>query len=109
MSDYKVRLTSNSFKVKLAADPNYKAIVILGGPEMPAKFEDLIDFDDTQKSDKYVIMYDASTQKYKLVNPDEVLIAASDTETTQPGLPEDFINNLDVDLDNRIDLDAGKF
>jgi hypothetical protein len=43
------------------------------------------------------------------VNPDTILSASSNTETTQPGLPSDFINTLDVDLDNKIDLDAGNF
>lgn len=77
----------------------------LGG----TRFSDIIDFDDTNKNDKYVIMYDATSQYYKLVNPDVVLSAASSTETIQPGLPADFENVLDVDLDNRIDLDAGSF
>jgi hypothetical protein len=61
------------------------------------------------KKDKFVLMFDAATNKYVLVNPDQVLSAASNTETTQPGLPNDFINTLDVDLDNKIDLDAGSF
>lgn len=72
-------------------------------------FGDLIDFNDADKNDQYVIMYDAPTQTYKLVNPDKVLSSASSTETIQPGLPADFENVLDVDLDDRIDLDAGTF
>jgi hypothetical protein len=54
-------------------------------------------------------MYDAPSGKWKDRNPDLVLSAASNTETTQPGLPGDFVNTLDVDLDNKIDLDAGTF
>jgi hypothetical protein len=54
-------------------------------------------------------MYDASTQKYTAVNPDDVLSAASSTELTAPGLPTDFVDTLDVDLDDKIDLDAGTF
>jgi hypothetical protein len=100
----------NNYRVKLSNTlNNFKVSVIPGGPMVPAAFEDLINFDYTNKSDKYVIMYDSSTQKYKLVNPDEVLSASSNTETTQPGLPNDFVNTLDVDLDNKIDLDAGNF
>ena len=53
-------------------------------------------------------MYDAATQKYTAVNPDEVL-SATVTEPISPGIPEDFIDELDVDLDNRIDVDAGTF
>lgn len=73
------------------------------------RFGDLADFNDNAKNDKYVIMYNSATQTYDLVNPDEVLSAASSTETIQPGLPADFEDVLDVDLDNRIDLDAGTF
>jgi hypothetical protein len=74
-----------------------------------SRFTDLLDFDDTDKNDQYVIMYDSTTQTYKLVNPDTILSSAAADEPIQPGLPEDFENVLDVDLDNRIDLDAGSF
>jgi hypothetical protein len=53
-------------------------------------------------------MYDATTQKYVTVNPDVVLSSAV-TDPISPGLPQDFIDTLDVDLDNKIDLDAGGF
>jgi chromosome segregation ATPase len=62
-------------------------------------------------TEKHVQNLDDSLQemtgKYTAVNPDEVLSASSTTETTQPGLPADFLNTLDTDLDDRIDLDAG--
>jgi len=73
------------------------------------KFSDLIDVDASNKHDQYVVMYNETTKKYELVNPDKVLSASADTELIQPGLPADFENVLDVDLDNRIDLDAGTF
>jgi len=50
--------------------------------------------------------------KNKLVNPDEVLNAAAGTETIQPGLvgyATTFLNRMDIDLDNKIDVDAGTF
>jgi hypothetical protein len=75
---------------------------------VPARVEDLINFDPSNKQDKYLMMYDASTQTYKMVNPDEILINAV-TEPEQPGLPQEFIDQLDIDLDNKIDLDAGTF
>jgi hypothetical protein len=68
--------------------------------------------DITDMKDKYVLMYDDTIKKLKFVNPDEVLNAAAETETTQPGLvgfATAFLNELDVDLDNRIDMDAGQF
>ncbi len=76
------------------------------------RFEDLIDVDTTNVGDKYVLMYNSTTQKYTLVNPDEVLNAAAATETRQPGLvgyATTFLDRMDIDLDNRIDLDAGTF
>lgn len=72
------------------------------------QFADLADVDVSGVSDKYVLMYDSTTQKYKMVNPDDVL-SASVTESVSPGIPEDFVDELDVDLDNRINLDAGNF
>jgi len=74
----------------------------------PTKLADLKDFDPSNVQDKYVIMYDANTQKYIAVNPDKVLQAAT-TEPVQPGLPNVFLDELDVQLDNRIDLDGGTF
>jgi len=76
---------------------------------MARTLQELLDVDVSGVGDKFVIMYDATTQKYTAVNPDNVLSASSNTETTQPGLPNDFINTLDTDLDDKIDLDAGTF
>jgi hypothetical protein len=98
MADFSVRLNSgNSFKVT-----QEKTVVA-------DLLSDLVDVDVSGVGDKFVIMYDATTQKYTAVNPDNVLSASSNTETTQPGLPNDFINTLDTDLDDKIDLDAGTF
>lgn len=97
------------FNIRLKSKSNFKVVATSGGVQVPARFQDLIDFDQTNKNDKYVIMFNGATQKYELVNPDEVLSAAASTELLQPGLPSDFENVLDVDLDNRIDVDAGTF
>ena len=70
------------------------------------------DIDATDMKDKYVLMYDANIQRIKFVNPDEVLNAAAETETTQPGLvgfTTSFLNKLDINLDNKIDIDGGQF
>ena len=107
---YKVTVSpSQIFSVRLKPEQKTNVKPIIGGIQVPASFSDLVDFDGTSVSDKYVIMYNASTGKYTAVNPDEVLSASATTETTQPGLPADFENVLDVDLDNRIDLDGGGF
>lgn len=107
---YNVSLSSSSnISVKRSSTPKVKLSVIAGGVQVPARFSDLSDFNPSGLSDKYVIMYDAATQTYVPVNPDTVISAASNTETTQPGLPGDFIGTLDTDLDDKIDLDAGSF
>jgi hypothetical protein len=57
-------------------------------------------------------MYDAASGKWRDRNPDEVLNAAASTETTQPGFvgyATAFLDRVDIDLDDRIDLDAGTF
>lgn len=106
---YKVSLSSNStISVKISTSPKVKLSVISGGVQVPAKFSDLGDYNPTGLNDKYIIMYDSATQTYYPVNPDVVLSAAT-TEPISPGLPSDFKNQLDVDLDNKIDLDAGTF
>lgn len=66
----------------------------------------LLDVDVSGVNDKYVIMYDAVSQKYKAVDPDVVLAASV---TTNAGIDTTFLSALDVDLDNRIDLDGGDF
>ena len=101
-------INSNLTNVRVKTKQNIKATVA-SGVIMARTLEELLDVDVSGVSDKYVIMYDATTQKYTAVNPDEVLSASSTTETTQPGLPNDFVDTLDTDLDDRIDLDAGTF
>lgn len=98
------------FNVRLKQKQSYKIISLQGGLQVPARLEDLIDVsvDSTNKKDKYVLMYDDTLNKYKLVNPDDVLTAATN-EPIQPGLPAEFDTQLSTDLDNRIDLDAGTF
>jgi hypothetical protein len=106
--EFKVRIAeSQSFSVKLKTQ-NLKVSTNEGGVQVPARFEDLSDYDGTGVSDSYVIMYDANTGKYKAVNPDLVLSRAI-SETTSPGIPTAFIDQLDIELDDKIDLDAGTF
>jgi hypothetical protein len=64
------------------------------------------DVDIRNLEDGYVLMYDLPQNKYVFVDPDEILSAATNTNNA---LPQDFLNQLDTDLDNRIDLDSGEF
>lgn len=61
------------------------------------------------QKENYVVAYNSTLNKFVIVDPDTVLSAASTTVSSQPGLPVDFVNTLDVDLDDKIDLDAGTF
>lgn len=72
------------------------------------ELSDLVNVNDTQVLDKYVIMYNAAVGIYEAVNPDEIL-KATVQEVTEEGLPEEFLQQLDDDLDNRIDVDAGTY
>jgi hypothetical protein len=101
--------SSNNYSVKSSAPIKPKVIFASTFEIMPQFLDELSDVEISGNNDKYVLMYDAPTGKWKDRNPDVVLSAASNTETTQPGLPGDFVNTLDVDLDNKIDLDAGTF
>lgn len=55
--------------------------------------------------DGYVLMYDNTLGRYTFVDPDVVLSKSVEDNF----LPSDFVQKLDTDLDNRIDVDAGTF
>ncbi len=98
-----------TYQVRVAGRRSNIKITVASGVIMARNLSELLDVDIVGKGDKYVLMYDNVTKKWTAVNPDEVLSAASTTETTQPGLPTNFVDELDVDLDDKIDLDAGSF
>lgn len=86
------------------------AIKVVSASSIANSLNDLRDVDTQNLSDKYVLMFNASTGLYEFVNPDEVLVAAA-TEPISPGLPCEFINALDTDVDREcnIDLDGGSY
>jgi hypothetical protein len=60
---------------------------------------------DLEEKGNHILVYNASVRKYELVPADQILSnAAADNE-----LPDIFINQLDQDLDNKIDFDGGSF
>lgn len=103
---YKVSLSSsNSFSVKQKSTAKFKVSAILGsGATDVANLSDLNDVDVSGIQNGYVLTYNSSTGKYVAVNPDDVL-----SNAVTGGLPNNFINQLDTDLDDKIDLDAGGF
>lgn len=63
-----------------------------------------IDIENVQ--DGYVLTYDLSQNKYIFVDPDDVL---SKAVTLDNQLPQDFVDEVGIELNDRIDLDAGDF
>jgi len=112
MSEYRVKMTyGNNITAQLTSATNLR----LSTTQLLAQsLEDLGNVDSSaldkvgNTTNHYVMVYDATLKKYKFVNPDVVLAAAA-TEPTSPGLPQSFIDKLDVDLDNLIDVDGGGF
>jgi hypothetical protein len=103
---YRISVSSNhNYSVKVSQPQSLKANFRYT-TIMPQNLNELSDVQISGANDKYVLMYDAVSGKWKDVDPDVVLSSAV---ITQSGLPQDFINTLDVDLDNKIDLDAGEF
>ena len=116
MPEYNVSLDTNSINAFAVSAKSLGVKPIAVAVEKTVVAEKLSDLNDVSVSDlsnkdQYVLMYDAGLQKYKLVNPDQVLNAAA-TEPQQPGLvgyATSFLDHMDVDLDDRIDVDAGTF
>ena len=100
----KVTQTSNNYSVKIKKELDFNVSVVPEANSVAASFGDLTDFNSNGVQNGYVIMYDSANQKYITVDPDEVL-----SKSVDGGLPNNFVNQLDVDLDNKIDLDAGTF
>jgi len=66
----------------------------------------LNDVDGTGLQDNYVLQYNSTDQKFKFVDPDQIL-----QDAVSGGIPDDFINVLDTDLNRgqNIDFDGGNF
>lgn len=94
-----------NYIVKLGTQSSYK--VVQSEAIVAQNFTDLSDVSIQNLSainDNYPVVYNASLGKFVIVDPDSVLSAAATT-----GFSTDFIDALDVELDDRIDLDAGSF
>jgi len=102
---YKVSTSNNSYSVKQGAAANFKVSAILGsGASEVANLADLDDVNVSGIQNGFVLSFNSSTGKFVAVNPDTVL-----SNAVTGGLPNDFVDKLDVDLDDKIDLDAGGF
>lgn len=103
---YDMFLTDTTGKVRKVIEGNIivNESATLGATDSD-NLEGLGDIDITNVQDGYVLMYDAQLQKYVFVDPDKILSKAVEDNN----LPQDFIDKLDTDLDDLIDLDSGEF
>jgi len=113
-------LVSSVVSLDIAADSDIgtgqiEVIVASVGGGAVANLSDILDVDTSNLSastNKYIMVYDAQTSKYKFINPDDILDASVGITTTDPtpvGMSTATINYLDDVLDNKIDLDAGEW
>lgn len=113
--------TENDLVLDVTGNTNISGITSIGGDlyvkgvlvaVVPQRLSDLLDVEisGSGSPDRYVLMYDSSIQKWRTFNPDEVLYNATvDQSLGYAGLPAEFEEKLNIDLNNKIDLDAGDF
>lgn len=93
------------YRVKLDSSQNY---TVSQQRTVVAEFlSDLADVSvpNLDQKGNYVLSYNANLKKYVLVPADQVLEKASEDSE----LPAQFVQQLDQDLDNKIDVDGGQF
>lgn len=91
-----------SFNVRISSKPKIKVRTSIAVPESLSGVDNV---DITNVKDGYVLMYDDNLKKYAFVDPDVLLSKSVEDEI----LPQDFVDQLDGDLNNKIDFDGGGF
>jgi hypothetical protein len=91
-----------SIQVRLSKSRSIKVKTQIAVPESLSGVDNV---DVSTVQDGYILMYDDVLQRYAFVDPDVLLSKAVQDNT----LPQDFIDKLDTELDNKITLDAGEF
>ena len=121
MADYDISLDTSSLDIVLDKDSSLveggnQFDATLSETEVANKFTDLTDVSINQNNldatrTNFVVVYDNAVGAFRLVDPDQVLIAAASSVSNvgYVGLPTAFLNTLDQDLDQKIDLDGGSF
>lgn len=110
MTNIKVQ-PQNTLKITVGPSQTSKVISsqIAANTEALALVSSLLglnDVDSTGLQDNYVLQYDSTDQKFKFVDPDQIL-----QDAVPGGIPGDFINVLDTDTNrvDNIDFDGGNF
>lgn len=112
MTNIKAKIVrDNAIAVRVGQQNAVKVITNIVSNDISAEItslDNLSDVDTSSVNDKYIMMYNSTSGKYEFVNPDTILISAI-TDPLSPGLPSQFVDELDKDLDNKIDIDGGGF
>ena len=111
---YKVTLGGyNAYTVKFLCVISDLKVLLQGGGSGVGDLANLQDVDASGQSDRWVLVYDAASNAYKFVDPDEVINAAANVTptsgTSSVGLSTAAVDYLDKALDDKIDVDAGTF
>ncbi len=103
---YDVLLTDGTGKIVKVVEGN---IIVNESATLGLVDSDNLDglgnIDISNLGDGYVLIYDQAAQVYRFVDPDVVL----EKSIQDDSLPAAFIEKLDSDLDNLIDMDSGEF
>lgn len=115
MADISVTVEESGADVDIGVGNVQVVTLAAGGLGGVANLSDILDVDTSNlngSTNKFVMIYDATTQKYKFVNPDDVLDSSVGITTSDPtpvGMSTATIDYLGDVLDDKIDLDAGEW
>lgn len=102
-------MANQPIRVRLGAQNKQKIISSIVGKTNFTDLSDVSVDNLDENKDNYVVVYSNTLGKFTIVDPDAVISAAATITGPQPGLPTDFIDVLDEDLNNRVDVDGGFF
>jgi len=117
-----VRFTRDKEEFNIVRDDEFFIVklgeqrtVFTAGDEEVANLRDISDINSTAISagvgTSFILTYDAVEDNFKFVSPDAVVDSAAGNVSGAAGFSDQVINNLvdtlDVELDDKIDLDAG--
>ena len=90
--------------IRVGVSPKPKVKITTKIP-VPESLSGIDNIDIENVKDGHILMYDDQSKRYKFVDPDVFFNKAAENNN----VPSNFIDQLDQDLDNRINFDAGQF
>ena len=91
-----------AINVRIKSKKGLKVKTRIAVPESLTKVDN-VDIENIK--DGYILMYNDALKRYGFVDPDVLLSKAAEDDT----LPQNFMDMMDRDLDDRIDIDGGSF